>query len=104
AAHGAWARRVGVPTLPMTVDPADAGRVGFPVLVKASAGGGGKGMRIVDDPGRLDGGAGGRRLAAARARLDEAVAAARREARAPFGDDTLSREPYIPPPRHIEVQ
>jgi acetyl-CoA/propionyl-CoA carboxylase biotin carboxyl carrier protein len=62
--------------------------VGFPLLVKAAAGGGGKGMRIV-------------REAAA---LPEALAAARREARSAFGDDTLLIERYVERGRHIEVQ
>lgn len=65
-----------------------AARIGFPVLIKASAGGGGKGMRIVDG---VDG-------------LTAALAAARREAKAAFGDDTLLVERYIPAPRHIEIQ
>jgi acetyl-CoA/propionyl-CoA carboxylase biotin carboxyl carrier protein len=60
----------------------------FPVLVKPSAGGGGKGMRVARAP----------------AQLPEALAAARREARAAFGDDTLLVEKYIDRPRHIEVQ
>ena len=60
----------------------------FPVLVKAAAGGGGKGMRIVR----------------AAAELDDAVAAARREALAAFGDDTLLIENYVERGRHIEVQ
>jgi len=62
--------------------------VPFPVLVKASAGGGGKGMRIVREPSELA----------------DAVAAARREAASAFGDDTVFIEPYVERPRHIEVQ
>ncbi|MBX3027201.1 ATP-grasp domain-containing protein [bacterium] len=62
--------------------------VGFPLLIKASAGGGGKGMRLV-------------REAAA---LGDALAAARREAQRAFGDDTLLLERYFDAPRHIEVQ
>jgi acetyl-CoA/propionyl-CoA carboxylase biotin carboxyl carrier protein len=60
----------------------------FPLLVKPSAGGGGKGMRVVGSPGELP----------------AALAAARREARAAFGDDTLLIEQYITSPRHIEIQ
>ncbi|MFC4585473.1 acetyl/propionyl/methylcrotonyl-CoA carboxylase subunit alpha [Sphaerisporangium corydalis] len=60
----------------------------FPVLVKASAGGGGRGMRVVRDP----------------AELDEAVASARREALSAFGDGTVFVEPLLEDARHIEVQ
>jgi acetyl-CoA/propionyl-CoA carboxylase biotin carboxyl carrier protein len=60
----------------------------FPLLVKPSAGGGGKGMRVVGS----------------RDELPAALAAARREARAAFGDDTLLIERYITSPRHIEIQ
>ncbi|MEV6834307.1 acetyl-CoA carboxylase biotin carboxylase subunit [Streptomyces sp. NPDC051133] len=68
---------------------ADAAReIGMPVLLKPSAGGGGKGMRLVRD---ADG-------------LAEEIAAARREARASFGDDTLLVERWIDRPRHIEIQ
>ncbi len=66
----------------------EIGKIGLPVLLKASAGGGGKGMRIV------------REMAA----LDEALAGARREAEAAFGDATLLVERYFDSPRHIEVQ
>lgn len=67
----------------------DAAReIGMPVLLKPSAGGGGKGMRLVRDPEKL---------------ADE-IAAARREARASFGDDTLLVERWIDRPRHIEIQ
>jgi acetyl/propionyl-CoA carboxylase alpha subunit len=62
--------------------------IGVPLLVKAAAGGGGKGMRIVRD----------------RSELADAVAAARREAAAAFGDDTLLFERYVEHGRHIEVQ
>ena len=61
---------------------------GQAVLLKPSAGGGGKGMRLVRDP----------------AELAEAIAAARREARGAFGDDTLLAERYVESPRHIEIQ
>ncbi len=72
----------GVPVVP-TGDDAS-----FPVLVKAAAGGGGKGMRIVRSA----------------AELDEAVAAAKRESMAAFGDDTMLTEKYVERGRHIEVQ
>ena len=86
----------GVPVVPGCTEPgltdaalvAAADDIGFPVLVKPSAGGGGKGMRLVRDP----------------ASLREAVASARREAAAAFGDDTLFLELYVTRPRHIEVQ
>ncbi len=67
---------------------AAAGRVGYPLLVKASAGGGGKGMRIVRDA----------------AGLAEACASARHEAGAAFGDSTIYLERLIDRPRHVEVQ
>jgi acetyl/propionyl-CoA carboxylase alpha subunit len=84
----------GVPVLPgvtvtdeATLD-ALAGEVGYPLLVKASAGGGGRGMRIVPEPSGLA----------------DAVASARREAGSAFGDDTVFLERYVPDPRHVEVQ
>src|SRR6202008_94944 len=67
---------------------AAAEEVGYPVLIKPSAGGGGKGMHLVEDP----------------ARLREALVSARREAASSFGDDTLFLERYVLRPRHIEVQ
>ncbi|WP_336115283.1 acetyl/propionyl/methylcrotonyl-CoA carboxylase subunit alpha [Streptomyces sp. PTD9-10] len=68
---------------------ADAAReIGTPVLLKPSAGGGGKGMRLVRDV----------------TVLEEEIAAARREARASFGDDTLLVERWVDRPRHIEIQ
>ena len=67
---------------------AAAEELGYPVLVKPSAGGGGKGMRVVHQP----------------AELPAAVASARREAGAAFGDDTLFLERFVLNPRHIEVQ
>jgi propionyl-CoA carboxylase alpha chain len=78
--------KAGVPMLPSWTDPADVTE--FPVLVKASAGGGGRGMRIVRDP----------------ADLAEAVAAAQREAESAFGDGTVFCERYVETGRHIEVQ
>ncbi|WP_426571123.1 acetyl/propionyl/methylcrotonyl-CoA carboxylase subunit alpha [Aquihabitans sp. McL0605] len=78
----------GVPTLPSTEDATQAGTVGYPLLVKASAGGGGKGMRIVE---RAED-------------LDEAVAAARREAKSSFGDDRVFLERYVARSRHVEIQ
>ncbi|HEV2369907.1 MAG TPA: biotin carboxylase N-terminal domain-containing protein, partial [Acidimicrobiales bacterium] len=67
---------------------AAAESVGYPVLIKPSAGGGGKGMRLVEKPSDLD----------------AALGAARREALAAFGDATLLMERYMTRPRHIEVQ
>src|SRR3954454_8021993 len=81
-------RDAGVPTLPWATDPKDAASVGFPLLVKASAGGGGRGMRIVRD----------------QAGLAEAVSSAQREAGSAFGDDTVFLERYLEAPRHVEIQ
>ncbi|MEU3476767.1 biotin carboxylase N-terminal domain-containing protein [Streptomyces sp. NPDC033754] len=84
-------KAAGVPVVPGAADPelVEAAReLGAPVLLKPSAGGGGKGMRLVRD------------LAV----LEEEIAAARREARASFGDDTLLVERWIDRPRHIEIQ
>jgi propionyl-CoA carboxylase alpha chain len=67
---------------------AAAEEIGFPVLVKASAGGGGRGMRVVRDT----------------AELVDAVAGAQREAASAFGDDTVFLERYVDAPRHVEVQ
>ncbi|MCO5163694.1 MAG: acetyl/propionyl/methylcrotonyl-CoA carboxylase subunit alpha [Mesorhizobium sp.] len=86
----------GVPLVPgyhgVDQDPktlaAAAERIGFPVLVKASAGGGGKGMRIAEDAAAMAG----------------AIAAAKREAKAAFGDDHVLIEKFVTRPRHIEVQ
>ncbi len=68
-----------------TGEPAE---LGFPLLVKAAAGGGGRGMRVVREP----------------AELDEALAAAAREAEAAFGDGTVFCERYVERPRHVEIQ
>jgi acetyl-CoA/propionyl-CoA carboxylase biotin carboxyl carrier protein len=86
----------GVPVVPGIADPdlsdselaAAAIGVGFPLLVKPSAGGGGKGMHVVDGPEQLH----------------EAIASARREALSSFGDDTIFIERFVSRPRHIEVQ
>jgi 3-methylcrotonyl-CoA carboxylase alpha subunit len=67
---------------------AEAKRIGFPLLVKAVAGGGGKGMRVVRDAGALD----------------EAVRGARGEAESAFGDGRLMLERFLERPRHVEVQ
>jgi 3-methylcrotonyl-CoA carboxylase alpha subunit len=66
----------------------EADAIGYPVLIKAVAGGGGKGMRRVDDP----------------AHFDDALDSAKREAASAFGDDRVLIEKYILSPRHIEVQ
>ncbi|QFZ76210.1 acetyl-CoA carboxylase biotin carboxylase subunit [Streptomyces fagopyri] len=89
-------RAAGVPVVPGSsgsgltdAQLADAAReIGMPVLLKPSAGGGGKGMRLVRDA----------------ADLADEIAAARREARASFGDDTLLVERWVDRPRHIEIQ
>ena len=78
------ARDAGVPVLPN----GSPDELGYPLLVKAAAGGGGRGMRIVR----------------ASAELDDAVDAARREAAAAFGDDTVFFERYLERPRHVEIQ
>jgi propionyl-CoA carboxylase alpha chain len=82
------AAEAGVPTLPSSEDLTDDGHVGYPLLVKASAGGGGKGMRVVDEPEGLA----------------EAIASAKREAAAGFGDDTVFLERYVAISRHVEIQ
>jgi acetyl/propionyl-CoA carboxylase alpha subunit len=78
------AREAGVPTLP----EGSPEEIGFPLVVKAAAGGGGRGMRVVRSP----------------ADLDEALEAAEREAVGAFGDGTLYLERYLERPRHVEVQ
>ncbi|MEP6462390.1 MAG: acetyl-CoA carboxylase biotin carboxylase subunit [Frankiaceae bacterium] len=89
------ARRAGVPVVPGTVGTVTveeavdvAAEVGYPVMVKAAAGGGGRGIRIARHPGELR----------------EMVAAAAREAEAAFGDGALYLEKRVERPRHVEVQ
>jgi acetyl-CoA carboxylase biotin carboxylase subunit len=85
----------GVPVVPGYQGPDDpkamrnaAEKIGYPLLVKAAAGGGGKGMRVVATP----------------AELEDAIAAARRESQHAFGDQRLILEHFIPTARHIEFQ
>jgi acetyl/propionyl-CoA carboxylase alpha subunit len=78
------AHEAGVPVVP-TREPDE---IGYPLVVKAAAGGGGRGMRVVRSA----------------AELDEALAAARREAKAAFGDDRVFCERYVERPRHVEIQ
>lgn len=89
-------QKIGVPTVPGYEGDAtdakllakEADKIGYPVLVKAAAGGGGKGMRIVEQA----------------ADLAQALESARSEAKNAFGDDRLLMEKYLVRPRHIEVQ
>ena len=78
------AQGAGVPVLP-TGDPKE---VGYPLIVKAAGGGGGRGMRVVRAPSELD----------------DALAAAAREAKAAFGDERVFCERYLERPRHVEMQ
>jgi acetyl-CoA carboxylase biotin carboxylase subunit len=88
--------KAGVPIVPGTTEPLRdareareiAERFGYPVLLKAAAGGGGKGMRVVH----------------AADALDSSLETARREAKAAFGDDAVYVEKYIVGPRHVEIQ
>ncbi|HSH62965.1 MAG: acetyl-CoA carboxylase biotin carboxylase subunit [Methyloceanibacter sp.] len=90
------ARALGIPVVPGSDGPIDdmkearsiARDMGYPVLVKAAAGGGGRGMKV----------------AHAESELEPAIMSARNEARAAFGDDTVYLEKYLGRPRHIEVQ
>jgi acetyl-CoA carboxylase biotin carboxylase subunit len=89
------AREAGVPVVPGTegnTTPEEAGEraeeIGYPILVKAAAGGGGRGIRVVEDE----------------AGLAEAVRAARREAEAAFGDGSVYLEKFLVEPKHVEVQ
>ena len=87
-------QEAGVPTLPaieideQTDIAAAATEIGYPVLVKASAGGGGRGMRVVESPKELD----------------AAVEGAKREASSSFGDDTVFLEKWLDVSRHVELQ
>ena len=91
-----WAVKAGVSTVPGTADAvsdikvakAAAKDIGYPVMVKASAGGGGKGMRVVEDE----------------TGLEEGMIAAMNEARNAFGDDRVFIEKFVVKPRHIEIQ
>jgi acetyl/propionyl-CoA carboxylase alpha subunit len=78
------AQAAGVPV----VRSGEPDEIGFPLVVKAAAGGGGRGMRVVRDP----------------AELAEALEASRREAKAAFGDDRVFCERYVERPRHVEIQ
>jgi acetyl-CoA/propionyl-CoA carboxylase biotin carboxyl carrier protein len=96
AAARRLANAIGVPVLPGYDEPdqsdgalmAAAASIGYPLVVKPAAGGGGKGMRVVREPDALS----------------QALSSARREAMAAFGDDRLILERYLDGPRHVEVQ
>ena len=89
------AKSLGIPVVPGSDGavsdaeaPAVGAKIGFPVLVKASSGGGGKGMKVANSA----------------AELPQAVSLARKEAKANFGDDAVYLEKYLSHPRHIEIQ
>jgi propionyl-CoA carboxylase alpha chain len=82
------ADKANVPTLTMTSNLKEASKIGYPLLIKAAAGGGGKGMRVV--PSKTS--------------LNESLMAAKREAKAGFNDDRVFFERYIEKSRHIEIQ
>jgi propionyl-CoA carboxylase alpha chain len=82
------AEKAEVPTLPMASSSKDANKIGYPLLIKAAAGGGGKGMRIVHKPKDLN----------------EAIKSAQREAKSGFGDERIFIERYVEKSRHIEIQ
>lgn len=90
------AKKFNVPMVPGTEDPIQsleearniAGRTGYPILIKASAGGGGKGMRVVNNDGELE----------------EQMRMAKSEALSAFGNDDVFIEKYVGAPRHIEIQ
>ena len=77
-----------VPTLPMTSKPNEAKKIGYPLLIKAAAGGGGKGMRIVNKENDLK----------------ESIVSAQREAKSGFNDERIFIERYVEKSRHIEIQ
>ena len=79
------ADKAGVPTLPMTTEPSKANTVGYPLLIKAAAGGGGKGMRIVES--KKD--------------LKDSITSAQREAKVGFGDDRIFIERYVASSRPV---
>ena len=90
-------RQAGVPCVPGSNGPLDnderrsarlASEIGYPVLIKAAAGGGGRGMRVVESPDHLI----------------KSINLTRQEARSGFGDDTVYMEKYLSNPRHIEIQ
>ncbi len=90
-------RQAGVPCVPGSNGPLDdderrserlAAEIGFPVLIKAAAGGGGRGMRVVEDPENLI----------------KSISLTRQEARSGFGDETVYMEKFLTNPRHIEIQ
>ena len=82
------AEKAEVPTLPMASSSKDANKIGYPLLIKAAAGGGGKGMRIVHKSKDLN----------------EAIKSAQREAKSGFGDERIFIERYVEKSRHIEIQ
>ncbi len=80
--------KANVPTLPMTSKPSEAKQIGYPLLIKAAAGGGGKGMRIVNQSKDLK----------------ESIVSAQREAKSGFNDERIFIERYVEKSRHIEIQ
>jgi len=82
------AEKSGVATLPMTSNTKDVKSIGYPILIKAAAGGGGKGMRIVKKESELK----------------DSIVSAKREALSGFGDDRIFIERYVEKSRHIEIQ
>ena len=80
--------KANIPTLPMTSKPSEAKQIGYPLLIKAAAGGGGKGMRIVNQSKDLK----------------ESIVSAQREAKSGFNDERIFIERYVEKSRHIEIQ